>query len=367
MARLNYRAAGVDYDVLDAFKRACQSAASQTSACLSAHDFAEAKAVRGESAYMIETPDEYLVHVEEALGTKILVADAMYELTGRSFYKNVAVDNVSTIVNDLCTSGALPVSLAMYAAVGDAGYLADERRCQDLASGFAEGCRLCGAAWGGGETQVLKGMVAPETMILGGSALGRIAPKSRRIAGDVRDGDAIICLASSGVQTNGLTLCRALVDRLPKGYLTSLSDGRAYGEALLDPSVIYVRFVGACQQDEIPLHYAVHITGHGWRKLMRLEAPFVYRIENVPEPQPVFKSIVEAAGLDDREAYGTFNMGAGFAVYVPPEDVPRCLACASASGYHAWRAGHVCCEGGRKAVVIEPLQLAYEAETLCIR
>src|SRR5436305_1118326 len=82
-----------------------------------------------------------------------------------------------------------------------------------------------------------------EAVVLAGSAVGRVWPKSRRIAGDVRDGDAIVLLASSGVQTNGLTLCRALADRLPNGYLTPIGDGRAYGEALLDPSVIYVRFI----------------------------------------------------------------------------------------------------------------------------
>jgi phosphoribosylformylglycinamidine cyclo-ligase len=367
MSTLNYHAAGVNYDVLDAFKRACQKAALPTGADLARHGFSESPGTRGESAYLIETPTEYLAHVEEALGTKVLVADAMYRLTGRSFYANVAIDNISTIVNDLCSCGALPVSLATYIAVGDAEYLADERRAEDLARGFAEACRLSGATWGGGETQVLKGMVVPDTMILGGSTFGRISPKDRRITGDVRDGDAIIFLASSGVQTNGLTLCRALADRLTKGYLTPLSDGRAYGEALLDPSVIYVRFVAACQEQGINLHYASHITGHGWRKLMRLEAPLVYRIDSVPEPQPVFTLITQTAGLDNREAYGTFNMGAGFAVYVAPQDASRCLEVAAANGYRAWKAGRVCDEGGRKAVVIEPLGLEYGADTLSIR
>lgn len=367
VTKLDYHSAGVNYDVLDAFKRACQRAAGPTGSYLAKHGLTEHPGTRGESAYLIETPTEYLAHVEEALGTKVLVADAMYTLTGRSYYANVALDNVSTIVNDLCSCGALPISLATYIAVGDADYLANGRRAQDVADGFAEGCRLSGAAWGGGETQVLKGMVTPDTMILGGSAFGRISPKGNRIVGDVRTGDVIVCLASSGVQTNGLTLCRALVERMPKGYLTPLSDGRTYGEALLDPSIIYVRFVAACQEAGIHLHYAVHITGHGWRKLMRLEAPFVYRIDTLPDPQPVFKQIIQTAGLDDKEAYGTFNMGAGFAVYVAPEDAAQCLAVASAKGYRAWQAGRVCAEDGRKAVVLEPLGVRYEADTLSIR
>lgn len=367
MSTLNYKAAGVDYDVLDAFKRACQRAAATTVANLARHGVTEPAGIRGESAYLVEAPNEYLAHVEEALGTKILVADAFYKLTGKSLYRNVALDDVATIANDLCAVGALPVSIAMYAAVGDSDYFADERRATDLAEGFADGCRQAGAVWSGGETQTLKGMVTPGTVILGGSAIGRIAPKSNRIAGDVRDGDAIIFLASSGVQTNGLTLCRALVDRLPKGYLTPLADGRSYGEALLDASVIYVHFVAACQQAGVPLHYAVHMTGHGWRKLMRLAEPWVYQIESVPQPQPVFNLITQTAQLDMREAYGTFNMGVGFAVYVAPGDAARCLSLAKAEGYDAWQAGVVRKDGDRKAVDIVPLGLTYTGETLHIR
>ena len=364
---LDYQAAGVDYDVLDAFKRACQRAAATTTAHLAAHAVAEPPGIRGESAYLVETPTEYLAHVEEALGTKILVADAMYQQTGRSFYRPVALDDVATIANDLCSVGARPLGIAMYAAVGDGAYFADSRRATDLADGFAEGCRQAGAVWSGGETQTLKGMVVPGTVILGGSAFGRIAPKSHRIAGDVRDGDAIIFLASSGVQTNGLTLCRALADRLPQGYLTPLSDGRPYGEALLDPSVIYVRFVVACQEAGVRLHYAVHLTGHGWRKLMRLAEPWVYRVEYVPKPQPVFDLITQTARLDARQAYGTFNMGVGFTVYVTPDDAPRCLALAKQHGYTAWRAGTVRKQADRKAVEILPLGLTYAGESLQIR
>ncbi len=367
MSTLDYKAAGVDYDILDTFKRACQRAAATTVGNLARHGTTEPRGIRGESAYLIETPTEYLAHVEEALGTKILVADAMYQLTGKSFYRNTAIDDVATIANDLCAVGALPLSIAMYAGVGDNNYFADERRAADLADGFAEGCRQSGAVWSGGETQTLKGMITPGTVVLGGSALGRIAPKSNRIAGDITDGDAIIFLASSGVQTNGLTLCRALAERLPQGYLTKLVDGRSYGEALLDPSVIYVGFVAACQQAGVKLKYAVHMTGHGWRKLMRLDVPALFRIESVPEPQPVFDMIRQAAQLDMREMYGTFNMGVGFAVYVAPGDASRCVAVAKQNGFDAWLAGSIRKDGGRKAVEIVPLGLNYGGETLHIR
>jgi len=367
MATLNYRSAGVDYDVLDTFKRACQAAATTTVGKLAAHGLAEPPGIRGESGYLMEAPEAYYAHVEEALGTKILVADAMYRLTGKSYYAQVAIDDVATIANDLCAVGALPLSVAMYVAVGENEYLADARRAQDLAQGFAEGCRRSGAVWSGGETQTLKGMVTPGTAILGGSAVGRIAPKSLRVCGDVEDGDVMIFLGSSGVQTNGLTLCRAVAERLPQGYLTALADGRSYGEALLDASVIYVPYVAACQRAGIRLHYAAHMTGHGWRKLMRLEAPFVYRVDTVPKPQPVFDLLVKATGLEAREAYGTFNMGVGFVVYVPEPCAGACLDLAKETGFEAWFGGTVRREGGRKAVEIPALGIAYEAGSLKIR
>jgi phosphoribosylformylglycinamidine cyclo-ligase len=273
---MTYDATGVHYDTLDAFKRACQQAASTTTPALKLHNLSEPPSVRGESAYLLETPTDYLAHVEEGLGTKNLVADAMLSLTGDPrFYHNIGVDTVATIVNDLITCGALPISIAMHAAVGDSNWFANTERARHLARGFAEGCTLANAVWGGGETPALKDIVNPHTIVLAGSALGRITPKSRRITGNVQPGDAIVLLASSGVHTNGLTLCRAIAEKLPQGYITRLADGRTYGEALLDPSVIYVKFIAACQAAEIPLHYAAHITGHGWRKLMRLDQPFV--------------------------------------------------------------------------------------------
>src|SRR5687768_4194518 len=144
---MKYEQSGVDYGRLDAFKRACQRAAATTTPALAAHSLSEPASVRGESAYLLEGPDEYLAHVEEGLGTKNLVADAMFRLTGTSYYRNIGVDTVATIVNDLATTGAVPVSVAMHAAVGDAEWFGRGTRAEDLAAGFAEGCRLSNAVW----------------------------------------------------------------------------------------------------------------------------------------------------------------------------------------------------------------------------
>ena len=85
-------------------------------------------------------------------------------------------------------------------------------------------------------------------------------------------------LASHGIHANGVTLCRRLAGNLPQGYLTPLADGTSFGAALLEPSAIYVPFLRNCQEAGLRPHYAVHVTGHGWRKLMRLREPFVYRV-----------------------------------------------------------------------------------------
>ena len=364
---LSYDSSGVRYDQLDAFKRACQHAARTTVGTLAAPGWREPAAVRGESAYLLEAADHYLAHVEEGLGTKNLVADAVQKATGRCFYREIGIDTVATIVNDLVTCGALPLSVAMHAAVGDSGWFADERRAQSLVDGFAEGCREAGAVWGGGETPTLRGIIAPAAIVLAGSAVGRIAPKSLRITGDVRAGDAIVFLASSGVQTNGLTLCRRIADQLPQGYATPVGDGRTYGEALLAPSVIYAAFVRECQRRGLKLNYLAHVTGHGWRKLMRLEEPFVYEITTV-RPEPVlFRFLMKSGPIDPHEAYATFNMGVGFAACIAPGLAGETVAAAQAAGYDAWLAGRVKKEGKRKAVVVPFLGLTFEGDTLQVR
>ncbi len=366
---LNYESSGVRYDQLDAFKRACQQAARTTAPLLKDHGYSEPATTRGESAYLIEAADHYLAHVEEGLGTKNLVADAVYAATGKCFYREIAIDTVATIVNDLATCGALPISVAMHAAVGDSGWFSDAKRMNALVAGWAEGCQQAGAVWGGGETPTLKSIVNPDTIVLAGSAIGKIAPKALRITGDVRDGDSIIFLASSGVQTNGLSLCRLIAEKLPQGYQTPIGHGdkRTYGEALLAPSVIYVKFVAECQRRGLKLNYVAHVTGHGWRKLMRLEEPFVYEITAPRVPLPLFQFLQEAGPISEREMYATFNQGVGFAAYVAPENTAAVLAAAQASGYDAWLAGRVKKDGTRKAVVVPSLGIEFGGDTLQVR
>lgn len=366
---LSYESSGVNYDQLDAFKRACQKAARTTAPLLAPHGYTEPASTRGESCYLMEAADHFLAHVEEGLGTKNLVADAVYAQTGKNFYREISIDTVATIVNDLVTCGALPISVAMHAAVGESGWFTDTVRMEALVEGWAEGCRQAGAVWGGGETPTLRGIVNPDAIVLAGSAIGKVYPKSQRITGDVKDGDAIVFLASSGVQTNGLSLCRLIASRLPQGYQTPIGHGdpRTFGEALLAPSVIYVKFVAECQRRGVPLNYVSHVTGHGWRKLMRLDEPFVYEIHNPGEEPALFKFLREAGPITLREAYATYNQGVGFAAYVAPENLAATVTAATDAGYTAWHAGTVKKQGERKAVLIPSLGLDYDGSTLQVR
>jgi phosphoribosylformylglycinamidine cyclo-ligase len=364
---LNYESSGVDYGQLDAFKRACQRAAGTTAGALTLHGYSEPAHVRVESAYLVEADDHFLAHVEEGLGTKCLVADAVRSAGGRCFYREIGIDTVATIVNDLITCGALPVSVAMHAAVGDSQWFADTERAKNLVDGFAEGCRQAGAVWGGGETPALRDVVVPTSIALAGSAVGCVRPKANRITGGVKDGDTIIFFASAGVHTNGLTLCRHIAERNPQKYSARLADGRTYGEALLAPSVVYVKFVRECQNRGLALNYAVHVTGHGWRKLMRLEEPFVYEVTETRPPGALFDFLMETGPIERTEAYATFNMGVGFAVYVAPETADAVVAAARETGYDAWIAGKVRKEGTRKAVVVPSLGITFGAESLQVR
>lgn len=363
---IDYAASGVDYAWLDLFKRECQRLAKGTVAGFTTPGLRDA-GLRGESAHIIETADSFIAHVEEGLGTKNLVADAVYRETGKNFYREIGIDIVATIVNDLATCGARPVAVAMHAAVASSDWFRDAPRRDALAAGFAEGCTLAGAIWGGGETAALSGIVKDDAAVLGGSSWGLIQPKGRRIRGNPQAGDAIILLASSGIHANGITLCRKMAERLPQGYQTDIGDGRGFGEALLAATVIYVPFINACQDAGIDVRYAVNMTGHGWRKLMRLEDKLVYCIDNPGPAGRFFDFMVETGLTTLEEAYGTFNMGAGFAVYVPENQADATILSAQSCGIPAWRGGTVTEESGRKAVDILPLGISFAEETLNLR
>lgn len=363
---LSYEQAGVNYDLIDPLKVAAQRAAAATGSHLAAHGFREVAASRGESAYVVDVGPFYLASIVECLGSKALVADEMHKLTGKSYYDSIAQDTIAMAINDLITVGATPLVVQAYWAAGGSDWFGDAQRAQALVAGWKRACDVCGVAWGGGETPALAGIVAEGRIDLAASCTGLISPKERLSVGDrLGPGDAIVLLASSGIHANGLSLARKLVERLPQGYLTEVAPGLSYGEALLAPTVLYSPVTEALHKAGIAPHYCANITGHGWRKLLRHPSAHTYRIEHVPDATPVLKFIQQHARQDDREAYSTLNMGAGFALFVRAEDAQRTVEVAQAQGVPALIAGRV--EAGPKKLVIEPLGIEFGDDALQLR
>lgn len=373
---MTYAGSGVPYELMDPFKRKATAAAMTTAGNITRLGFRALIESYGESAFIIEPTDNvpYLpAHVIEGLGTKNLVADAMYVLTGKSYYDQIAQDTVAMIVNDMITLGALPLSIAMHLAVGTADWFRDEKRVRDLIDGWLHACNMSRCVWGGGETPTLKDVVVPGTAELSGAAIGAIKPINRLILGKkIQHGDAIVIIESTGIHANGLTLAREIARKISPdtkrpelGYLKQLSDGRTYGEALLDPTHIYVRLVEDCFNAGVDIHYAIPITGHGWRKFMRASEPFTYVVERLPKQLPIFEFIQWYGAVDIVEAYGNLNMGAGLVLYVTNAEVTEVLKVANSLNLSAFRAGYI--ESGVKKVVIRPNGLEYAGNTLAVR
>lgn len=352
---------------MDPFKREAQEAAAATAGNLATYfSMREVAASRGESAYVWDEGHKYGAMVIEGLGTKNLVADAMREITGKTYYDSIAQDTVAMIVNDLIVVGAMPKVITAHFSVADSEWFKDLPRVKDLLQGWAAACNLSGVTWGGGETPTLKDILRPGVIELSGSAVGDIYPKERLTLGDkLQAGDRIIMVESSGIHANGLTLAREVAGRLPEGYATKLSDERLYGEALLTPTHIYVPAVRALLENNVDLHYMSNLTGHGWRKIMRANQEFTYRIADLPTAQPEFELIQRVSGNDDMEMYGNFNMGAGFAIYVPQKEADRTVKLVEGTGLKAWNAGSV--EAGPTQVILEPKGLTFEPESLRVR
>ncbi len=362
-----YASTGVNYDAMDPLKRLAQLKAGVTSKNLNRFNMKEVEASRGESAYVWEEQDGYRAFVIEGLGTKNRVADETRKFTGKTHYDAIAQDTVAMIVNDLIVVGADPQVINAHFAAGNSDWFTDNERSRDLVEGWAKATNLAGAVWGGGETSTLKGIIEPDTIDLSGSAVGIVRPKERLILGDkLTPGDAILLVESNGIHANGLTLARAIASKLPDGYATALSDGRTYGESLLAPTHIYVGLIRTLFEAGIDIHYMVNITGHGWRKLMRANRDLSYVVEQIPQAPPVFGFIQEHSKNGDEEMYGNFNMGAGFAIFMPDKDVESAQKIAMEKyGWKAEKAGQV--QEGPKQVAIKPKNLIYKGGSLRVR
>ncbi len=186
-------------------------------------------------------------------------------------------------------------------------------------------------------------------------------------ASNIRNGDAIVVIESPGIHANGLTLAVKLVQSLPDGYRTKMEDGRTYGEAFFESTIIYAPLlVKECLNRGINIHYAVNIMERGWSELMRPDKTFSYVIERLPKCPPIFDLIQKYGPVDDREAFSKLGMGAGLALYVSQSDVDTIVQIAGGFRLGAYHAGHIE-QSAQKKVVIRPKKLEYSAETLGVR
>jgi len=316
ISKITYKRSGVNYSQIDPIKILAQKAAVKTAKNLPA-GFKEVSQSRGESAYVVDCGGFYLASITECLGTKALVADETRKITAKTYYNKIAQDTIAMAVNDVLTVGALPLSVHAYWAAGDSSWFNDQKRAKDLIKGWKKACNLSGASWGGGETPVLTGVIKKNTIDLAASCIGIIKPKKRLILGkELGKGDAIIFLKSSGIHANGISLARKIAKKLKKKYAAKLPNGKLFGQELLKPTIIYTSVIKGLFTNNINIHYIVNITGHGWRKIMRHPKPFTYKINKIPPVPKVLQFMVERGPLDPKEAYGSLNMGAGFAIFI---------------------------------------------------
>lgn len=326
---LTYRDAGVDIDAGDALVDRIVPAAKRTRR-------PEVLGGIGGFGALVEIPAGYqqpvLVSGTDGVGTKLKLAID----SGR--HDTIGIDLVAMCVNDIVVSGAEPLFFLDYYASGKL----DVDTAASVITGIARGCELAGCALVGGETAELPGMYQGEDYDLAGFAVG-VVEKSKIIDGSqVREGDLIIGLASSGPHSNGYSLIRKVLAVSGASFDQRL-DGRALIDLLLAPTRIYVKPLLALMK-EIPLHALAHITGGGL-------------LENIPRVIPeglsvvldskswsrsaVFDWLQREGSISETEMHRTFNMGIGMILCVAPADAERTLAALHAADEQAWRIGEV--------------------------
>jgi phosphoribosylformylglycinamidine cyclo-ligase len=356
----------VRYDLMDPVKIYAQKAGLRTAAVLERYGYKEIRWSRGESCYLKKSGSRIFGDVIEALGTKNLILTEDPSWMDPGGFAVSAQDVVGAITNDMAPLGVQPMTIGMHLEVGSNEWFEQQENCRALFDGWAESCMAVGASWGCGETAVLSGLINPKSFSLSGFASGEVLwPKRLMTPFRIRAGDAIVLFVSNGIHANGLTLAREIAEENPDGY-NAYCWGETYSQALLKPTILYSPIIQECLREGVPLKYGVNITGHGWAKLMRSPLPFVYVIETLPSIPNVLKFIQGWKKLSDKEMYRTFNMGAGFAVYVPKRYADEVIAIAKKFKVHAFVAGYVAASRSRR-VHIKPKEIVFTKEDLKVR
>ena len=267
-----------------------------------------------------------LVSGTDGVGTKQRIAQLLDK------HDTVGIDCVAMCVNDIICCGAKPLFFLDYIAIGKN----EAEKVATLVSGVAEGCCQAGCVLIGGETAEHPGVMAPDDYDLAGFSVG-VVDKPRIIdQNQMRPGDVILALPSSGVHSNGFSLVRKVFD-VEHADLDLYSDelGRTLGEALLEPTVIYVKPVLRCMES-VSVRGVSHITGGGF-------------FENVPRCLPqglsakidrsalripsIFQVLQRQGQIPEHDMFNTYNMGVGMMVIVPQEEADRAIAALDCGAY----------------------------------
>jgi len=341
-----YRAAGVDEErEQDVFARAMRPHLAKTRATSPL-----VGSISGlESGYFATLlhlpPGPVLALSTDGVGTKILLARE----AGR--WEPIGIDCVANNVNDLICVGAVPVALLDYVATDriDEGVLAE------IARGLYLGADLAGIAIPGGEIAQIGAMLADPgggrpMLDLVGTAIGALPPGREPVDGSqVRPGDVVLGLPSSGLHSNGYSLARHVLFDLAGMTLADRVPGtdRPLADALLAPTRVYVRAAEALWEAGVAPRGLVHVSGGGLLNLGRLAADVSYELDALPPPPPVFTLIAEAGNVPAATMYATFNMGTGFCIVVPPAEQQAAIAALQAAGEEPARIGWVAGRPGR--------------------
>ncbi len=317
-----YDAAGVDTRKARSGLEALSRSIRDTLAFRDAHPFGRPATGFGYYANVLEMPQGGgLAIATDGVGTKILIA----EKTGR--YDTVPIDMIAMNVNDLICVGADPFALVDYIAVGKV----DEDVFEALGRGLREGARQSGITIPGGEIaqvkELLRGEGPTEGFDLVGTAVGWVPIEDVNLGKDVRPGDAVVGLRSSGLHSNGYTLARrVLLDQGGLSLEATLPDlGRTLGEELLEPTRIYVPHARALGDAGVSPHALLHITGDGYCNLNRVHAEVGFILDGLPSPPPIFQRIQRMGDVPPEEMHSVFNMGIGFCIVVGDDDLEQTL------------------------------------------
>ncbi len=272
----------------------------------------------------------------DGVGTKVAIAQAIDK------HDTIGQDLVGMVVDDIVVVGARPLFMTDYIACGKVV----PERIADIVRGIAEACTATGTALVGGETAEHPGLLGPRDYDVAGAATGVVEADAILGAERVRDGDAVIAVASSGLHSNGYSLVRHIVTGAGIGYGDNAADfGTTWGEALLEPTRLYtlplLRLIDALGGG---VHALSHVTGGGIAANLARVLPQGAWTEvdrGTWSPSPVFRVLSDIAGSTLESAEGTWNLGIGFLAVVAAEKKDAAIIALAAEGMPAWQVGTV--------------------------